>query len=289
MWFRSASRIHTAFCIAAPAALFGVGVYLTHSRGAVVAIALLLVIVLRKRVGTIPAGIVSGICVAALIGFGITGGRPLSAESGADRLELWRVGIDILKARPFFGVGLGNFPEYSPTHHTAHNSFVLCFSELGLIGFSFWVCMIVASLATLRKLRQHGLSTRQQMLASAAAASQISTASAGAQVQTVPSAADVIEEDATSTGIVRTADVLWYALIVFLAAGWFLSRAFTMTLFIVLGLASALQVVARNHSVRAWAPAPVNLISLRTLFKYTVLLEIISLIAIYLMVRIGGA
>ena len=46
----------------------------------------------------------------------------------------------MLQHQPIFGVGYGNFLN----HHylTAHNSFVLCFAELGLVGFFLWVGML---------------------------------------------------------------------------------------------------------------------------------------------------
>ena len=60
------------------------------------------------------------------------GGRAISSkeQSAAERIEAWSVGLELLKWRPLFGAGYGNFTDHH--HLTAHNSFVLCFAELGL-------------------------------------------------------------------------------------------------------------------------------------------------------------
>jgi len=47
----------------------------------------------------------------------------------------------MLASRPIFGVGYGQFTDHNPL--TAHNSFVLCFSETGLVGYFLWLGLIV--------------------------------------------------------------------------------------------------------------------------------------------------
>jgi O-antigen ligase len=49
----------------------------------------------------------------------------------------------MLRRQPLFGVGYNSFTD----HHdlTAHNSFVLCFAELGLIGYFTWLALIVTA------------------------------------------------------------------------------------------------------------------------------------------------
>jgi O-antigen ligase len=71
------------------------------------------------------------------------------------RMEFARVSVDMLRSRPLFGVGVGEFPErlpdfstptlkqlYPVEHENAHNNFLQLLAELGLVG-------IAAILATL--------------------------------------------------------------------------------------------------------------------------------------------
>ena len=64
-------------------------------------------------------------------------------EGGADRLELWSSGINLIKTHPFFGVGLGNFAD--EVGITAHNSVVVCAAEIGLVGFYAWVLLLFST------------------------------------------------------------------------------------------------------------------------------------------------
>ena len=46
----------------------------------------------------------------------------------------------MLRHNPLFGVGYGNFTDYNPM--TAHNTIVLAFAELGLLGYILWLAII---------------------------------------------------------------------------------------------------------------------------------------------------
>jgi O-antigen ligase len=76
----------------------------------------------------------------------LAGGRGGSAagQSTIDRYEAWRAGIDMVRMHPVLGVGEGMFTEYH--HLTAHNSYLLAASELGLLGMVLWVMLVYLSL-----------------------------------------------------------------------------------------------------------------------------------------------
>ncbi|MBI3909881.1 MAG: O-antigen ligase family protein [Armatimonadetes bacterium] len=61
-----------------------------------------------------------------------------SEASANQRFWLWSDGLQQLYGRPLTGIGYGQFPEINGGW-TAHNSFVLCFTELGLPGYFFWM------------------------------------------------------------------------------------------------------------------------------------------------------
>jgi putative inorganic carbon (HCO3(-)) transporter len=125
-------------------------IYLTRSRGTLLGLATLLFLGIRRKWGTIKtvATAVLGLAVAMTLNF--TGGRAYTAneESAGGRIDAWNEGLIMLKTHPLFGVGYNKFTDYHT--FTAHNSFVLCFSELGLVGYFFWLGMIVLIVRELR-------------------------------------------------------------------------------------------------------------------------------------------
>ncbi|MEO8384006.1 MAG: O-antigen ligase family protein [Betaproteobacteria bacterium] len=73
------------------------------------------------------------------------------AESG--RIELWKAGLNMLRAHPFLGVGSRRFPEYAAQYYdlshdmqgkVSHNTYVEIFSGSGLIGFIAFACFAVS-------------------------------------------------------------------------------------------------------------------------------------------------
>ena len=112
------------------------GVFLTHSRGALLALLAMAVVAGRRRIGTVPALLLAAGLFAGAMALDFTGGRDISAESGSDRTDLWGGSMQLLKSHPLFGVGFGNFADYLGL--TAHNSVMVCAAELGLFGLYFW-------------------------------------------------------------------------------------------------------------------------------------------------------
>lgn len=115
------------------------GLYLTNSRGAMLAVlaSIFSYSVLRTRS---YKGVVVGIVFAALIMvLGPSRMAEMSSSEGSahGRLDAWYQGFQMFKAYPMFGVGRGMFTEWNSL--TAHNSFVLVLSELGLFGSFFFL------------------------------------------------------------------------------------------------------------------------------------------------------
>lgn len=126
-----------------PGALLLYAAYLTHSRGATLGLGALLLFGMMRKVGRVKAAVMVGIFAFALVVVGFTGGRSYSSsdESAGGRIAAWSEGLSMLRGHPITGVGYGNFTENFA--YTAHNSFVLCFAELGLLGYFFWIAMLV--------------------------------------------------------------------------------------------------------------------------------------------------
>lgn len=62
-------------------------------------------------------------------------------QSANERFTFWSNGIDQLRQHPLTGCGYTKFPDVNG-HRAAHNTFVLCFAELGLPGYFCFIGLI---------------------------------------------------------------------------------------------------------------------------------------------------
>lgn len=140
------------FAIVAPSALMGYTIFLTHSRGAILGVGTVFLFGIARAFGAVKAMMLAGLAGVGALAVGLGGGRGFSTQetSANQRVEAWYEGFQMLKSNPVFGVGFGNFTD----HHelTAHNSFVLCFAELGLPGFFVWMGLLVLAYQGLRQV-----------------------------------------------------------------------------------------------------------------------------------------
>lgn len=244
-WLRRRS-LRNLVRIWVPCALLVYASYLTHSRGAILGLGVVVLFGLMRKLGRIRAGILLGLFAVAAAVVGFTGGRSFSSgeASAGGRIAAWSEGLTMLGSHPFFGVGFGNFTEHF--YYTAHNSFVLCFAELGLLGYFFWVGMIVL---TLKELNQ---------------------------------AAQMAPEESPER---RWAILLRLSLLGFLTCALFLSRTYQPTLYILLGLC-----IASWHCAEKTCADDVEAQSFVVPWVgSTIRMVIVSIIAIYLIVRFQNA
>ncbi|MEN1957281.1 O-antigen ligase family protein [Luteimonas changyuni] len=117
------------------------GIYLTNSRGGMLAVAAMLGVFLWVRRGPASALVVA---VAGLVAMRLLPSRlnelDVTERSASGRVEAWYEGIQMFIGSPLYGVGTGNFTNYH--HLTAHNSLVLVLAENGVIGFGLWFAFI---------------------------------------------------------------------------------------------------------------------------------------------------
>lgn len=184
-------------------------VFLTHSRGVLVGLAFLLMVYLRRRFNPVIMSIGTVAAAVGLIGLNFSGGRSVSFGAGSDRIEAWGVGLSLLKGWPLHGAGYNSFTD----HHevTAHNSFVLCFSELGLVGFFLWMAIIVCCFMQLNSV----------------------LALSGKNAKVEP--------------LMRWVRMVHFSFTGFLATAWFLSRAYEALFWIMVGLSTAIAEMARRE------------------------------------------
>jgi putative inorganic carbon (HCO3(-)) transporter len=183
-------------------AMLGYAFYLTGSRGGFLGLAVLAFLLFVRRFGLRLGSIVGVVSVILLFAVSPERFGNLSPQeaSAYGRIEAWGRGLSLLKANPLFGTGAGTFMNFH--YRTAHNSFVLCASELGLAGLFVWVLLIFISMKNLFFI---GTEARGRGLIS----------------------------------IALLSDSLFFAFVGYLTAGFFLSRTYNELLYIMIGLTVA--------------------------------------------------
>jgi len=263
-WRAKKMLFNIAFVILPVCALL-FGVYLTHSRGALLALIAMAIVGARRRVGTVPAVLLAGVLFAAAMALNFTGGRGISAESGSDRTALWGEGLEVLRAHPLFGVGFGNMADYTDDHLTAHNSLVVCAAELGLFGLYFWSLFLfptvrdALAIASPRKVTEGEPIVPEETL--------------------FPQAAWKVEA-LDMAEINRLGRLVVLSLTGFLVAGWFLSRAYVMTLFLLGGVAEVVFQMAMERKMIA------SRLPLARTLAYSGGLAISLVLVMYILLRI---
>lgn len=227
IFWRAKKTLRNTACVVLPVCVLLFGLYLTHSRGGLVALMVVLIVASRRRIGTLPALLLAGGLLVAAMALHFTGGREISAESGSDRTELWSQSLQLLKSHPLFGVGSGMLSDF--LGHTAHNSVMVCAAELGLFGLYFWSLFLFSTVRDALETASPDKVTQGEPIA--------------AVDELFPGVASKTEE-IDKAEINRMGRLMVLSLTGFLAAGWFLSRAFVMTLFLLGGMAEVVYEMA---------------------------------------------
>jgi len=171
-----------------------------------------------------------------------TSAREASARG---RLTSWRHGNMMLKQWPVFGAGYGRYMEYDEEGKVAHNSFVHCYAELGLFGYFFWLALLIASAWDAYVLGK-------------------------ADPQEKPEKAEISRLAKTSQA----------SLVGYMAAAFFLSRTYTLPLYIFFGFFAAMRTVYEQdsdssvmtfkarHLKYAFAAVPLSILGLYILLRF---------------------
>jgi len=236
IFWRSKKMLWNIACVILPVSALLFGTFLTHSRGALVALTAVAVVAARRRIGMLPALLLAGGLFAAAMALNFTGGRDISAEAGADRTELWSTGLQLLKSHPLFGVGLGNIADYTEAHHTAHNSVVVCAAELGMFGLFFWCLFLFPAMRD------------ALALASPARVSEAEPVEPEEEHLPLPARKMEVIDKAEVNHLGR---LMVLSLTGFLVAGWFLSRAYVMTYFLLGGMVEVVYEMALQRGMIA--------------------------------------
>jgi O-antigen ligase len=219
------------------------GIFLSLSRGGLVALAAMLV------AGTVLAGRWR-LAVTALLVAVVAGGlvyftqfaslpareRVTTVNGGTGRSDLWTVGLRMVRAHPVGGVGVGNFESvsreyvlqpgalqrtdliFSANPKVAHNTYLQIMAETGIVGLLLFLGIVVGCLAS--ALRAARLAARRN--------------------------------DRTMEAFARS---LLLALCGMLVADFFISQTYSKLLWALLALCPVLLAVAKHEADARSAPA----------------------------------
>ena len=188
------------------------GIYLTGSRGTMLgAGALIGVYLVVMNAG--PKLFLAIVALAPIAATVISSLQSNIDESADGRLEAWYAGILMLMSNPVFGVGVGRFFEEHGL--VAHNSFIHVAGELGVPGYSLWGGALVFTVLTgyliIRdQIRNNKLTDADKIIRN--------------------------KDEADELLLNKT---LFFSLIGFMITGFFISRMFTLLLFIFMGMTIA--------------------------------------------------
>jgi O-antigen ligase len=159
----AAQRAVTLGC----AGLIALGVFISMSRGALVAVAAMLSILLyrlraRKQIVAIML-LLLALSATMPAAFYERVDAMISGEdnTGSGRTEIWKTGVGALGEYGVVGAGLNNvraaYKAYgSIIGHTAHNVYLLVWLELGIVGLTLLLAAIATSLLAVRRARSAG-------------------------------------------------------------------------------------------------------------------------------------
>ena len=274
-----------------PAAVLFYGMFLTHSRGSMVALMVLCMVAGRRKIGIVSSAIIGVGFFVALNLAGFSGGRDVSA--GEDRVSAWASGLLLVRSHPIFGVGFNQFADFNEI--TAHNTFVVCAAELGLFGVLCWVLVMFVTVRNVwvtaidpeqdakdRQKKLDDLEAKQPFLQgiptltdAALTPATVSSAASGTSQSHQFSAGmpfvlpaetpelatpgdgfnhlgfpeDGTDKEAEDAKVRRMAGLLVLSFAGFLTAGWFLSRAYTMCLYVNAGIAASIYRMALDRGI----------------------------------------
>ncbi|MFN3649685.1 MAG: O-antigen ligase family protein [Armatimonadota bacterium] len=144
------------FCYSALGLVVLTATLLTNSRGGFLALLVVggvfLLTHLKQRLAAVVLAVAIGMVLLVVAPGRMTNFD--SAEASANsRFWFWSNGISQLAESPLTGVGFGRFAEVNGGM-LAHNSFVQCFAEVGLLGYFFWTGCIYSCFRRRRRSQE---------------------------------------------------------------------------------------------------------------------------------------
>jgi O-antigen ligase len=139
-----------------PLGICGYAQALTYSRGGFLGLLVGLAVLFRTRFGWKKSILLYALVLPVLLFLAAARTADLSAANqgtGQDRIQVWGIGLQMLKSSPVFGIGKDQFSVVvGDTGLVAHNSFIHCFAELGLFGGMCFLGMFYLAFLSLYRI-----------------------------------------------------------------------------------------------------------------------------------------
>jgi len=229
------------------------GIYLTDSRGTLLGALGILAVYIYYRYGMKKA-VLAALPLLPIVAYVTAQFRAIELEESAmERADSWYTGMQLFEQNPLLGVSMGSFTDYSAL--TAHNSFVLVMSELGLIGYILWLSIIIISLVSTVSIAYH---YRQRLL---------------------DNGFKRLEPTELNRALALNSAIL-FSLLGYLFCAFFLSRSYSAFLFMLCAFCSAsyARVTMLDPELRLKQP--------EKLFRYTMAGSFGSIVGMYAIVRV---
>lgn len=225
------------------------GIVLTGSRGTQLG-ALSLIVIYYLVVNAGVKLLVTSAISAPIVAVILTSLQGNIDESANGRLEAWYEGVLMLISHPIFGVGKGNFVEEHL--RTAHNSYILIAAELGAPGYSLWGGALLFTVLTGYLFISNTKKTKPE---------------------------DLSQELKEELAINKT---LFFSMMGFMVTSFFLSRSYTVLLFIFIGMSLASHIRIQKIDPELAG----NCFSSKFIFK-SIMFSWVIIVAVYMALKVG--
>jgi putative inorganic carbon (hco3(-)) transporter len=229
-------------------------IYLTNSRGAVVAMAIMMTVAAFLKFRSVLTLMILPVIGAILFVLAPSRVADIDSkeQSAAERIEAWYSGYLMFRSSPIFGVGQNRFQE----HHTitAHNSFIQVMSELGFFGHFLWVALVAISIIMLIRAFK-------------------------AQKTIIGKPPEAVNSKLFNEAMAHS-NTLMFSMIGIMAASMFLSRAYVLTLYVLLAL------IIGNFTVMKKAFPSLETPSFRRLWSRILMIQLLGMFIMWLVTRV---
>ncbi len=146
------------------ALLLLVGLHFTNSRGGVLALLCAILFYFTNKYRRVFATLCGAVLVLLVVLLSPSRMSEVNTreESARERTWTWEQGLNILRENPILGIGKGQLIKYMDPPLIAHNNYVQVFSEMGLLGFYFWLGIFYYSVKGLYQILQRKPETKEQ-------------------------------------------------------------------------------------------------------------------------------
>ncbi|MGF1643280.1 MAG: O-antigen ligase family protein [Thiotrichales bacterium] len=254
MWLRRSQGALELVVHALLLLLLAYAIYLTNSRGALIGLGVIALLVLYKRYGTwvaVSGGMMLPILIA-VVSVRVT--QDFGSDASAvGRLDSWYAGVHMFFANPIFGVGYDRFVEFNWL--TAHNSFILILAEAGILGYILWTALLLLNAVGLARVFR--ITGTDAAPLSVVKSQKYGVSRVGKPTVQAGSAREGTETQTTSVGVERErvlelGEISFLALVGLMICAFFLSQSYSIYLFVLHALAAVSLRLAIENTPPGW-------------------------------------